>query len=314
MFSYTHRNHFEFGYNGRPFESRSCGDDRFTVAYGRCQRPPGDFRAECVRAAHLVSESTDLPIHVLFSGGSESEMVVRSFVEAGLPFRVSVLRYQGGLNEHDICYALDYCREVGIDPDIVDLDLLKFWETELFDYAELSHSVSPQFCPTMWLCDQIDGLPVIGGGECFLAAADYDEGGGSRPVRLGDPRWFLWEREKVASWYRFLMIRNRPGLGGFFQYTPELMWAFLVDGWTQRLVRGQIAGEVENEATKLRVYQRYFPLRVRTKYTGFEKVMDRDRLYRRELIRRHGAWNQIAKTEYETLLDALRFDEEEVQE
>lgn len=309
MFSYTYKNHFEFGYNGRPFTSRSGARDRFTVAYGRCEHRPGDFRDECLRAARLVRDSTDLPLNVLFSGGADSEIVVRSFVAAGIPIRVSVLRFHDGLNQHDIRYALDYCGQAGIEPDIIDLDLLRFWETELFDYAELSHSVSPQFCTTMWLCDQVDGVPIIGGGECFLAVESFDEETESAAAPAAGARWFLWEREKVASWYRFFMRTGRPGLGGFFQYTPELLWAFLVDGWTRRLVGGRANGEVENASTKLRVYQKYFPLQAREKYTGFEKVMTHDQLYRSELEKRYGDWNQIAKTEYDSLVAALVFDE-----
>lgn len=302
MFSYTHENHFQFGYDGRAFTSRSSASQRFTVTYGRCTREPGDFYEESLRAARLIRDSTDLPLHILFSGGSESEMVVRSFLAAGVPFRVSILRFEGGLNRHDIRYALDYCAEVGIEPDIVDLDLLRFLETELWDYAELSHSVSPQFCSTMWLCDQIDGLPIIGGGECFLASEAYVEDGEGLVPTGANSRWNLWEREKVASWYRYFLVTGRPGIGGFFQYTPELMYAFLVDDWTRRLVQGRVNGALENESSKLRVYQEYFPLRTREKYTGFEAVMDYDRVYRRELMRRYGDWNDIAKTEYDSLV------------
>lgn len=309
MFCYTYRNHFQFGYNGRPFTERSSASDRFTVAYGRCLRRPGDFHAECLRGARLVRDSTELPLTVLFSGGVESEMVVRSFLAAGIPIQVAILRFRGGLNQHDIHYALDYCRQAGVRPVIVDLDLLSFWENELFDYAEISHSVSPQFCTTMWLCDQVDGVPIIGGGECFLAVESFEEeSDGPKPAPRSS-RWFLWEREKVASWYRFFLHSDRPGLGGFFQYTPELMHAFLVDSWTRRLVQGRVDGVLENESTKLRVYQKHFPLQTRNKYTGFEKVMEHDRVIRSELLRLYGGWDQIAKSEYEALVDSLAFDD-----
>ena len=133
MFPYTHRNHFQFGYNGRPFVNRSGPSDEFTVAYGTCSRRPGDFRAECLRAARLVRDSTELPIDVLFSGGIDSEVVVRSFVAAGVAIRIVILRFAGGLNAHDIRYAVDYCEQAGLAYSFVDLDLLDFWENGLLD-------------------------------------------------------------------------------------------------------------------------------------------------------------------------------------
>ncbi len=309
MFQYTHRNHFKFGYNGDWFANRSRPAEEFTVAYGECTRRPGDFRSECIRAARLVRDSTELPLNVLFSGGADSEVVVRSFAAAGIATKISILRFRDGLNQHDIRYAIDFCEQAGLAFEFVDLDLLKFWENELFDYAEKSSCVSPQHCATMWLCDQVDGLPIIGAGECYLTidyVDDYFEGRfvpGKSPYRVGS--WDLCEREKDASWYRFLINTGRPGLGGFFQYTPELMYSFLADDWTRKLVRCEVEGEVENSNTKLAVYKRYFDLRDRPKYTGFEQVMDYDRIHRSELEALYPDSDQVAKTEYWALLKHL---------
>lgn len=303
LFQYTLENHFRFGYDGEPFVERPSADASFTAEYGRCDSRVGDFREECRRAACLVRDSTDLPLDVLFSGGCESEIVVRSFLAAGIPIRITIMRFKNDLNRHDIQYALDFCRQRDLEFKLIELDLLDFWENRAPAYAEKSKAVSPQFPPLMWLCDQVDGFPVIGSGECFVGIRDAEQPGSV--ARRGEP-WYLHEEEKSASWYRFLIADGRPGVPGFFQYTPELMYAFLDEDWTRRLAAGLVPGEVANERTKLKVYKKHFDLEDRPKYTGYEQVMEHDRVFRAVLESQYGQYDGVCRTEFGALMGRLR--------
>ena len=84
MKTLTYKNHFKFGYNSDWYNLRQSEEDIWHIKYGRCERDPLDFRSECVNAAKLIRESTNLPIYVCFSGGVDSEIVVRSFMEANI--------------------------------------------------------------------------------------------------------------------------------------------------------------------------------------------------------------------------------------
>lgn len=288
------QNHFQFGYerNGQffPFEDRQNKDDLWSVYYGRSRRMPLSFRAECSETARIIQQNTELPITVLFSGGVDSEVVVRAFQQAGIHFTAGILRFHNDLNLHDYIWAVLVCEELRIPYKIYELDLLKFWENESYEYAKATSCVTPQLLSTMWLVDQVEGYAVIGSGEHYLRkrAADFsfDHPYGIKTREPGlYPRttWDLIEKEKIAAWYRHFIVRGRDGCPGFFQYTPELMLSWLVDPMGLDLTNDRIDGRWDSMGTKLKFYQQHYNLKERTKYSGFEKVLDADYRLRKEL-------------------------------
>lgn len=276
----SHNNHFRFGYNDTK---------EWIVSYGRCSRAPKNFHDECLETARTIRHNTDEEITVLFSGGVDSEVVVRSFVEAGIPINVAVMRFKDDLNAHDISYAIETCRELKISPTFYDLDLLAFWKDDYLPYAHLTRCFSPQLITTMWLIDQIKGFVVLGSGECLLEKK-HDH-------------WFLLEKERIASWYRFFVARNRSGCPGFFQYTPEILLSYLLDPEVVKMVKESV---VDSSAKiKLEMYQQHFPLKTRPKFTGYEKVQHEDHVIRTKLKEIYGDADQIVKTEYNDLVSLL---------
>lgn len=304
MKQYTHDNHFKYGYNHNWFTERQSEEDVWTVEYGVCSRPVSDFKTECLNTARQIREDTDLPITICFSGGVDSEITVKSFMECGIPFKIAILQFKEGLNEHDTFYSKKFCRDHGLDYQLIELDLLRFWNSDMYDYAERTKCVTPQLLSTMWLVDQIDDYAILGSGECYVVKQipkDYVPG-----VSPYEPSpWHLWEKEKIASWYRHFMISNRDGAPGFFQYNPEIMLSFLLDDTVKNLVDNRIIGKLSTYTSKLGIYQKYFTLQDRPKYTGFEYVMEEDSYHRRILEEKYGMYNQVYKSEYYELIGKL---------
>lgn len=306
----TDRQHFVFGYKSssgedRAFAFRQSPQDTWFVRYGRCLRPPGGFREECLRTARRIAELANAPIHVMFSGGADSEVALRSFHEAGVPVRAAILRFQNDLNLHDIAWAVNTCESLGIAYDFYHLDLLKFWESEALAYAEATTCLSPQLLPTMWLADQIPGYCVMGSGENYIVKRrpNLPEGDEYHPSL-----WDLYEKEKIASWYRHFIVRGRNACPGFFQFTPELMLSWLLDPQAQALWKDQCYRRLDSMSSKLAIYQTHFGIQSRPKYTGYERVADAEVRLRDELARRLPPARQIYKTPVPTLIQQLRPD------
>jgi len=325
MYNYTHKQHFKFGYNNEWFNQRTSPDDKWHVDYGSITQQPKDFKYESFRVAQLIENESmrlGLPIDLMFSGGTESEMMVRSFVEQGIPVYVHIMRFKDGYNQHDIKDAEAYCEAHGIKPIYHDLDILDFWKNGCWDYAERTKCISPQLLSTMWLMDQLDGLPVMGSAECYLAYEDLDKyqyyDSNVRQVirkRIDEypvKPWYMHEREKIAAWYRHPMSQDRAAVPGYFQYTPEIMLAFLLDPFQQELAQCMHRGKLSNTSTKLQVYENYFPnLQQRQKTTGFEKIMKYDAIVRRELYKKYTMYKAEAKWEYNSLIKHLQGDRNE---
>ena len=296
----SHRNHFRFGYNGIWFTERKKAEDRWNVAYGRCERPVADWRTECINTARLIREATSEDLWVLFSGGIDSEVVVQSFMFAGIPFKVAITCFDSDLNHQDVRYAVKFCETHQIPYRLLKLDIIDFFESgEALSYAAASKCVQPQLLHTMWAMDQVDGYPILGSGECFL----------QKSVSPAEPdHWVMYEKERIAAWYRHLLLRGREGCAGFFQYTPEIMLSFLLDHEVVRLCTGQVNDVSSTMPVKASIYRRYFLLEPRRKYHGFENVLHLDDGLRPELERRFGDHNAIVFTEYTQLVAALAME------
>lgn len=312
MFEYTLNNHFKFGYNKMWFADRQATTDMWSVRYGQCTRPVKSFREECIQAAADIWERRDgLPIDVLFSGGSDSEIVLRSFLELGVPVNVHIMRFSNYVNAHDWCYAYVICQNLNITPIFHDLDLVDFWKSgKCLSYAEISRSVSPQLLPHMWLMDQVDGIPVMGSGESYTARTDVAELRDKQLTANMYPlnvKWALFEREKIAAWYRYAMKTNKKAIPGFFQYSPELLLSFLVDPKMNELHANKVFGKLSNKSTKFDIYKTHWPELIdRNKWSGFELVEPIDKVIRTDLRMMYGDYEHEYWTDVASLIAYLK--------
>lgn len=279
----THENTFRFGYNGQWFTYRSSPEDRWMADYEPCRWKPAGFREECVRSARLIKDSTDLPIEVLFSGGMDSQAVVEAFHEAGIPFTVVILRFTRGLNAHDIAYAIDWCEAKGMRPRFIDLDLDDFYAGPAWVHADETYCVNQLILPHFHAVDLCDGFPVIGSGDIIPARNIRVEPDDNRvhwverknmgwdwddPSLVHDGFWYLREGEAIAANYRHFMVRGRPGVPAFFQYTPELMASWLLEPEMVSLINDPSRASAWDR--KYDVYKRIWGMKPRAKYDGLE--------------------------------------------
>jgi hypothetical protein len=294
----SHRNHFKFGYNGKWFNERSSEQDEWCVSYGRCGRAVADWRAECIETARLIRSSTSQDLWVLFSGGIDSEVVLQSFMFSQISFKVAITCFRNDLNRQDVRYAIKFCETHQISYRLLHLDIVDFFKSgQAMECATLTKCVQPQLLHTMWAMDQVEGYPILGSGECFVVKRDAEQG---EPAR-----WDMFEKERIAAWYRHLLLRRREGCAGFFQYTPEVMLAFLLDEDIKQLCGNKLEDVANSMPIKGAIYRKYFLLEQRNKYHGFENVLHLDDELRPELERRFGAYNGIFRTEYADLVSEL---------
>ena len=297
MYQYTDKNFIQFGYNSKHFVYRSSPSDKFFVQYGKVRRKVKSFKEELIITAQLIKEqSKALPLWILFSGGLDSEIALRSFIEAGIPVNVAIARFKKGLNEHDIRYAVDFCDSNKISFKFFDIDVESFWKNQLEDYALPISCISPQFPVIMWLIDQIDGLPIISSGDSFL----------SRLPNTND--FYFYEREKYFSYYFHLMRRERPGVPAFLQYSPELLLSFLIDPELERHIQYLSKEKKLCSITKWKyqIYKQHFQLKNRPIFTGFEALGYSEAYYRNLLEIKCKGSDQDIVMPYEIFIKKLK--------
>jgi hypothetical protein len=218
------------------------------------------------------------------------------------------MKFKKNLNLHDIAFAVTFCEQREIPYDIIEIDIEYFMEYEVFEYANRTHCPTPQLPPTMWLADQIDGLPILGSGEPYVAkVVPENYVPGESPYEPSE--WRFQEKERIQAWYRHFFLQNRPAIPGFFQYTPELMYMFLTSSTVKNLVSDRCVGKLSTVSTKSEIYRSWFPDMIdRPKFHGFEKIMEWDESVREVLENYYGVYNRVAEFEYHAFVRRLWHD------
>lgn len=255
MFEYTKNNHFAYGYNNIWFTNRKGESDVFTCKYGKCFNKLS-FRESNRNAAVLISKNKN-PIRLLISGGGDSEIMARSFIDANIKFDAAIMRYKVAnriVNEYDIIYAINFCRNNNIVYKFYDLNILDGnWD---FDYTiiQSAQANNPHIFSHMWLMKKVcdDGfIPVVGQGDPFMY---YLNG-----------NLIFRERENICSWYKFVINNDLQAIPAFYHYTPEQLYAFISDC--------PIPENNTNEVCKQQFYKQCYPeYIIRNKRTGTENL------------------------------------------
>ncbi len=101
-------------------------DGAFSLRFTPCSREPAIWKEEIYTAAHSIAHKAKKPLWVCSSGGIDSEVACQAFYDQQIPFSVLTLEFEDGLNQHDIHYAAQWCRDRGVHQEIVPLNITSF--------------------------------------------------------------------------------------------------------------------------------------------------------------------------------------------
>jgi len=245
----THNDHFKYSWGEN--QKRKSSEDKFWFQLGPCSREPMDFRSECIRAADLIYHSTEKEIVVQFSGGIDSELICLSFMEAGHPFHARIYRFNNGLNDYDISYAIKFCKKHNIDYSILDFDMISFLESDCYPYRKT------KFPNPFWsqnfdkaLMDRGFGFPIFGEGHPLIGHDPLNKKGvlknqtihfPGEPLlpytwpneRVVDDDVYLFMYEPIVETFVWMKENSIDGCTQFYTYTPELFYSYILDDFFQ---------------------------------------------------------------------------------
>lgn len=278
---YTSENNwYSWYYGDLPAYSRQSGNLEFRTKFNSYSGPVGTFKEELIKAASSTVDHSNGKISLLFSGGVDSEIMLRSFLEIKANIEVIIVRYENDYNLYDVSHAIVICESLNVPYTIVDFSLQKFYEHDAIKYSELSQIDRPKALPYCKILEMVDNFPV-------MAASDLS------PYRTNDDysvkgTWLnrCWEHD--IGWSKFLRQINRPGIAEWLKWTPGLVLSYMNTTWFNNLVNDRYYGKLGSNSTKIIGYREAYPQLIdRVKKTGFEKIDYIANQVEKELITRY---------------------------
>lgn len=264
----TSLHNWYYWYYGSDFNQRRRikSDDTFTTSWKPQSVKVTNFKDAVIYNANTTAEFySGKKFGLLFSGGSESELILRAYKEIGKDVTAYIFRYEDDINIYDVSYAVTIAENLSANYKIIDFNLKKFYETQAETISELAQIDRPRALPQLAFLDYLDEIPIAGASDptWYRAIEDY-----SQPCQ-----WQMVDWEHDIGWSKYIQEINRPAILEWFKWTPEIVVGFTKMQWFNLLVNDKIYGKLGTNSTKLQGYREVYPEMIsRIKKTGFEKV------------------------------------------
>ncbi len=309
MFQYTFQNHFKFGYNHlNKYQYRTSENDVFSFEYGKVLNTDLTWRQSNELAARQIYSNKFGDLYVLLSGGMDSEICLRSFIDQSLPVKTISLRFLDLDQTEELAYVYKAIKKYNIVNHIfVDIDVKSFVLSKEFNYiADSIKCVSPIIILHLWLANQVPGTPVIAQGEVHLRKSlpnDYVPG--ISPYESSE--WYISESERLCSIFMNFIKREKPAIPGFFQYNVEQIYSYLTKNkLLGDLINNKVVGKLGTRSSKNLIARQFYPdVEDRVKKHGWESAQDYHDTLRAEMAQRYPYSDQNAKLMISDLLEMI---------
>jgi hypothetical protein len=292
---FTYNNHLKYSIGGKEFGFRKSGVEKYEVNVGTIDKDyykKNNYRSELLRITDLVYNDLGKDLVLFLSGGTDSEIVLRNFLEYGVKPRCVIIKFNDGYNASDVREALELTEELGVDLEIIDFDIKDFFYSgEARDFAEKIQCTQITYLMVYYHIYKLS-MPAVMGGELLL----------SRHIDKNSSYWYYTFRENEdASAMRFSNFFNIPLVNEWFSYTPEIMLYFLESKFgVQEMLSDRY--KLTSVSSKNDILRKLYPnVRKKTKTHGFEKL----------LAFNYECYKDILKDEYKRLefsLDGIPLD------
>lgn len=265
MFEYTKDNHLKFDSG---------------VSIGRCSRPIGTFKEECVEAAKDIASKTDQRIFVGYNHDIESQVMCLAFLEAKVKFTAVIPLLSNNLNLFNYVVAKDFLEGNGIPYKTVKVDVLEFFtkfspsmaeNNQILSYKNILHILAQR--------ELSDRTYVLSDSTMTFVRPST---GNTKYVRI-ESSVFTAGKElappalqfSTTTPFNYYVENNLPVVPEFFAYTPELLSSFYLSEHTRAFVEVGDFVEMQmfDEVIKPMIFKMAWPnIKPIWTYSGIEEI------------------------------------------
>jgi hypothetical protein len=288
MQQFTLNNWLEWYYDDELYGRQDLKNfKKYTNRYRCAVKEVGSYVEELYKTASSTLEHFNgKDLTLCFSGGVDSEMVLRAYLGIGHPLNVVIYRYENNLNEHDVRNAVAVCEQLNSPYKIIDFNIQHFFENDAADMIEICQIDKPLQLVGCKFLEITDGVSIMGEGDLFV---------NMRPVYDANDKlnyyWAMSEPSTEIARELYMMHLGKSAIPKWLQWRPELLLIALESDYTKKLTNKEYSNVYVSLENKHELYSQYFSdIIKRPKYSGFEKIENAPWLieFKKEIIKRNG--------------------------
>lgn len=226
-----------------------------------------EIKLSCLETYHR-SKSQNKKLGLFLSGGIDSEIIARTYLELGIDFEPYFILFKNDLNSHEKEYVDKFSKQNNKSINLIEVDIYKWiWdENGLEKYAKKYKTFDLATPLQLWAREQIsnDYSIVSGQYEPHLFKSQIDQ--------TLEYKWIhLFEESAFLSRINHCQTNQFFDFPFFYLYRPELYAAYSDDIFIQKMITNPY--KLSLVSTKMQMMEFYFSeMPVRPKFNGFEKL------------------------------------------
>lgn len=289
MQQYTLNNWLEWYYDDELFGQQDPNNfKKFVTRYNCNIKDVGTYKEELLKTATNTLDHFNVKdLTLCFSGGVDSEVILRTYLEIGHKLNVVIYRYEDNLNAHDIYYAEKVCEQLNVTYKIIDFNLKQFFENDAASMIEACQVDKPLQLVGCKFLEITDGIPIAGEGELWLCMRP----GGFDSENKFNYYWANCECSQEFAREMYVDHVGKKAIPKWFQWRPEILLSALQTDYVKKLTSNQYTDVYCSLDNLYELYKPWFPdLIKRPKFSGFEQCFDLPIVteFKKELIKHSG--------------------------
>ncbi len=206
------------GYNKKPWTKSYNSSDEFYIEVKPVTEPLSSFKEEMkLNAKEIADTYHGEEIHVLYSGGMDSEAVLEAFRLANVPVKALVVRLPNGGNDEEIKWVGEYSSRTGFDNiEVIEFDGCWVYTLDCFKAMDEAQTPHPS---VVW--------PLAALKENY-ANKVFALGIGEVEMQRKNGTWYLEENEEMGyGFYKAFKYFDLQGAAGFYTWSNRVILSWI---------------------------------------------------------------------------------------
>jgi hypothetical protein len=305
MHQYTLNNWFQWYYDDELFGRQDLTNfKKYTNRWNSSVKEYSTYREELRKTALSTLEHFNgKDLTLCFSGGMDSEIVLRSYLDIGHPIKVVIYKYEDNLNEVDVQLATKICEQLNSPYQIIDFNVSKFFENDAASMIKPCQIDKPLQLIGCKFLEITEGIPILGEGDLLVNVRPAND-----PTDDHNYYWAYSEWSSEICREQYLIHLNKSAIPKWLQWRPEVLLCALESDYTKKLVTLHTENVFTSRLSKHELYSQYFPdLIKRQKLSGFENFENAPFIneFKKEIIKQNGIFGRHIQPYDRTVKQAI---------